>query len=432
MSAFSELGPLERKIVQRYSRFFSIHEIEQTPVLQWALGALLIGLFVTFSIWVNSGAISVSTAQEGRAACWPYFQNCEGLYFLEALPYYSQTTLYSLFFGIMLLVIYFMWQKQWVYAHMGILVLYIWKAFTMFAVTAAFAGNYDYYDIIIGGVLLFFPHKEAFTKLAFVLLYFLASTIKIHEGWITASYFTSLVGGMPWFNGVLSPLAPLASNFVIVAQMVGCWFLLSRRPVVQRTAVVFFVFFHLYSITLVSYRYPATALTMLLVLFGPLYRYSPLSFGRKAAAGWFLVGLLFFFQLLPKMVPGDQKWTLEANQYGLNMFEANHQCRSQIVYEFADGKKLTSRYEPRRAWDRCNPYYQWLRIHRYCEYGGVVRARWTFDHSINGHPFYRIVDAEDACQLTYKPLSHNPWIITPKEGAPPIGRPLKNPYDLAR
>ncbi|MDO8481966.1 MAG: hypothetical protein Q7S75_02705 [bacterium] len=423
--SFLELLPFERKFVGWYRRFFSIQEIEQQSILQWALGALLLGLFVTFYGWIYSDAISTSTAAAGKASCWPYFQNCDWLYVLQALPYYSQTNLYTVFFGIMLLVVYFMWRRQWVYAHMGILVLYMWKVFIMFAVSSALAANYDYYDIVIGAAILFFPHKEVFAKLSFVLLYFLAGTIKIHEGWITASYFTTLVGGLPWFNNTM---APLATNIVIMEQIIGSWFLLSRRPSIQRIAVALFVFFHLYSTILVGYRYPSTALTMLLVLFGPLYRYTPLPFDRKATMGWLLVVLLFILQSLAFIVPGDQKWTLEANQYGLNMFEANHQCQSKVVYELDNGKQITSTYESRMSRDRCSPYVQWLRIHKYCEYGGVASARWTFNHSINGHPFYRIVDVLDACQLTYKPFSHNPWIVTPKESAPAIGRPLQDPY----
>ncbi|MDP3779528.1 MAG: hypothetical protein Q8R30_05835 [bacterium] len=428
-NSFLELSPFERKIAQRYRRFFSIQEIEEQPILQWGLGALLLALFITFYEWVSSSAISVSTAMAGDASCWPYFQHCDGLYVLKTLPFYSQTTLYAFFFGIMLLVVYFMWRQKWVYAHMGMLVLYVWKFFVMFAVSAAVAGNFDYYDIVIGAVLLFLPYKEVFAKLAFVALYSLAGTVKIHEGWITASYFTTLVGGMPWFN---SALAPLATNVVIAAEIAGAWFLLSRRLTFQRIAVSFFVFFHLYSITMVAYRYPSSTLIMLLVLFGPLYQYTPPPLNRRAIVGWLFVVFLFFFQFLPKMIHGDDKWTLEANQYGLYMFGANHQCRSRVVYDLPDGKQATTTYESPHALDRCNPYVHWLRIQRRCEYGGAVKAHWTFDHSINGHPFYRIVNVSDACVLTYKPLSHNSWIQIPGEGAPAIGRPLQDPYGTIR
>ncbi len=425
--SFLSLSLFERKILKWYRRFFSIQEIEQQPILQWAFGALLLAFFTTFYGWANSTAISHSTAMAGRASCWPYFQHCDRLYFLEALPYYSQTTLYAFFFGIMLLVIYFIWQQQWVYVHMAMMVLYLWKVFVMFAVSATLAANYDYFSIVIGTILLFFPYKEVFAKIAFVVLYFFAGTVKIHEGWITASYFTTLIGGMPWFN---STFAPFMTNIVIVGEIVGAWFLLSRRPYFQHIALSFFIFFHLYSIILVAYRYPSTAFTILLVLFGPMYRYTPPVFNRRAIFGWLFIILLFFFQFLPKMVYGDQKWTLEANQYGLNMFEANHQCRSRIIYELDNGKQATSTYESTKAWDRCDPYKVWLTIQRHCDYAGVHTARWTFDHSINGHPFYRIVDVPDACVLTYKPLSHNSWIHIPGEGARVIGRPLKNPYNL--
>jgi len=253
----------------------------------------------------------------------------------------------------------------------------------------------------------------------------LAGSVKIHEGWITASYFTTLVGGLPLSTSIL---APLATNMVIAAEIVGGWFLLSDRPRLQRAALAFFIFFHLYSIGMVGYRYPTTTLTMLLVLFGPMYRYTLPPLNRKSVAGWLFVASLFVFQFLPKIIAGDEKWTLEGYQYGLNMFNANHQCRSLVIYDYAGGKQATTTYESQNAVDRCSPYLHWLRIQRQCGYGGAVKAKWIFDHSINGHPFYRIVDVQDACPLTYKPFSHNSWIQIPGEGASVIGRPLEDPY----
>lgn len=428
MSIIGRLIGVEDKLTRTYRRLFFIDEIEQSAVLQWALGALLLALFVTFNRWADSDAISVSTAQAGRAICWPYFQGCDSLYFLQSLPYYTQSTLYALFFGIILLAIYFMWKRQWVYAHQCVLMLFLWKAFVMFVLTAELSLNYDYYDIVLGFVILFLPHKEVFAKIAFVALYFLAGTIKIHEGWIAATYFTTLVGGMPW---IANSLAPLATNIVIFEQIVGSWFLLSRRMFVQRLTLAFFIFFHLYSIALVTYRYPATALTILLILFGPLYRHTSIPLDRKAIAGWAFIAIMFVLQFIPIVLIDDHRWTLETNQYGLNMFEANHQCRSKTVLEMSDGKQVTSLYESQKAWDRCNPYPIWLWIHRYCESRQVTKARWTFDHSINGHPFYRIIDLEDACLVDYNPLAQNEWIISPFEGAAAVGRPLKNPYGPA-
>ncbi len=425
-----DISSVEATFVSRYRRIFSVKEIEDTPVLQWALGALMLGIFVSFYTWINSAAISVSTALSGNAACWPYFQDCERLYFLEALPYYSQTTLYSFFFGVFLLVVYYMWRGDWTRVHMGILSLFLWKLFAMFVLSPGLAANYDYYDVVMGVVILLLPNKEAFAKVTFVLLYFLSATVKIHEGWIAASYFTTLVGGLPWISAAL---APVATNIVIVEQIIGSWFLLSKKKLAQRLAFAFFVFFHLYSIVLVGYRYPSTALTMLVVLFGPMYRFTQVSFNRTTIVNWIFIVLLFVLQFLPIIaVPGDQRITLEANSYGFNMFEANHQCVSRVVYTLPGGETTTRVFESDKAWDRCNPYMSWLQIKNQCDAGTATAAAWTFDHSINGHPFYRIVDVENACTLTYQPLSHNAWIKTPEEGAAVIGRPLKNPYQESR
>ena len=45
-------------------------------------------------------------------------------------------------------------------------------------------------DIVFTAVVLFVPHKLFFLRLSYVVLYFLAGTIKFDEGWILGTYFT--------------------------------------------------------------------------------------------------------------------------------------------------------------------------------------------------------------------------------------------------
>ena len=96
-----------KEFVAAYKRWFRIHEIESSPVLQWSFGAILFFFFLTFSSWDNSYSITVEAAKTGAAVCWPYFQSCTNLFFLHSLPYgYSETTLYMVLYGIMLLIVY--------------------------------------------------------------------------------------------------------------------------------------------------------------------------------------------------------------------------------------------------------------------------------------------------------------------------------------
>lgn len=416
----------EQKFFSWYRRFFSIEEIEQSSVLHWVFGAILLGFYVTFFRWNDSSMFTVEAVKKGTYICWPFFQNCGNWYFLSNLPYgYSQTTLYMFFFVAMVLIILAMWQKEWVAAHILMMILFIWEVSAML-LTMAFSANYWYFHLIYTFVLLFLSSKLFFLRFFFVLFYFLAGSVKIHEGWILGTYFTSLETGLPIIPNIL---APLITNAVLFMEIVGSWFLLSNRAALQRVSLGYFLVFHLYSGILVNYTYPTIALPLLLILFGPLNSVFP-PFDKKAILGWTLALALIIIQLLPRLILGDAKMTLEGNKFGLYMFEANHQCISTTKIYLKNGTIEESRNESASARARCDPYRYWFPLKQTCKRkaADVERMSWQFDHSINGGPFYRIVDAGNVCVLEYQPFRHNQWILLPENDAPIIGYPVKNFY----
>ncbi len=421
-------GRIERRILAWYYRFFGIHEIENSLTLKILFGTLLVSVHQSFYLWIYSDAISTSAYEAGTHLCWPYFQNCGAHYILTALPFgYSQTILYMAFFGVFALIGYLIYKKEWLLAHFFTVLIWVWKFVVMFILTKRFGGNYNYYDTLLLFMLLFIPFKLFFLRLGFVVFYFLASTIKIHSSWILGSYFTTLAAGLPIFGNTL---APLMTNLVIFMQIVGVWFLLSKNKLLQGLALSYFIAFHLYSGIFVGYRYPTAALVTLIVLFG-LHRESvPVPLSRKSLAGWIFLGLLFFAQMIPlAIIPGDQKMTLEGNMYGFYMFEANHQCISKIVVHRKDGTLENVETSSGAAYFRCDPYDVWFALKHKCDRSTTIdRVEWTHDHSINGGPYYRIVDVPDACVLNYSPFSHNEWIKLPKDNPVIIGYPRKNHF----
>ncbi len=421
-------SPREQKFLSWYKKFFSITEIETSVTLQWVFGALLLTYYTTFSDFAKSSLITVESYLNNSYLCWPYFQNCGEYYFLSNLPHgYSQPILYSFFFGVMSLVALLMWKKDWVLAHILLSILFIWKFIVIFILSGAASGNYDYFDIIFSFVLLALPYKLFFLRLSFVLLYFLAATIKIHDGWILGTYFTTLQTGLPIFP---NSLTPLFSNVVIFMQIVGVWFLLSSNKLLQRGALIYFLCFHFYSGILVYYRYLTTAIPILFLLFGPAYSALKIPINKKAIAGWTFAALLFFLQAIPFLIEGDQKVTLEGNKYGLYMFEANHQCVSKQIVYLEDGTEENIDIESHLARERCDPYLYWFRTKQLCKrYPSISKITWTFDHSINGDPFYRIIDEENVCDLEYSAFKHNSWIKLKNDESTLIGYPLKNVYE---
>jgi hypothetical protein len=234
-------------------------------------------------------------------------------------------------------------------------------------------------------------------------------------------------------------------------QIVGAWFLISKYRLLQRTALVYFTIFHLYSGILVFAMYPTITLPSLLILYGPAYRYTPIPFSKKAIAGWIVIALVLIFQILGFITPGDRRITLEGNRFGMFMFEANHQCVATITtysntplkpqatgcsgfYCLASSTVSTqgdqwvrvNRQESADAWNRCDPYEWWEKLHEKCT-RGVTRISLTFDHSINGGPFYRIVDLSNICSVNYQLFRHNDWIMMPPQ-AQIVGYPVENFY----
>ncbi len=418
---YEALFPRIRRI---YSALFSVAEIEKSPALQWAVGAIISSYAMSFTYWFYRTDTTVEGIREGTNICWPYFQSCQEFLFLHTLPHgYSQPLLYMLFFGLMLLSIYGLYKRDYFLAHVALLPLFLWHFSVSFFVTSSLLGNYDYYLIVFAITLLFLPYKTYFLRLFIVLLYFISVVAKIHPAWVIGSYFSALHTGLPLFS---KWAIPFWTNLVMFMETVGTWFLLSNNRYLQRGALVFFVVFHLYSGLLVGYHYPAVVLPFLLIFFGMFNQHVPPPLQRRAIAGWLLVVFLVCAPFIPRSISGDEKLTLEGNSYGLFMFESNHQCISEAQVIFAEGhtraidkQSINSRY-------RCDPYYFWSQLKRECLGSGVERMSWTFDHSINGGPFYRIVNVSDICTLDYKPFGHNEWIQA--EGAEVVGYPVENVY----
>jgi len=412
---------------QRYDKWFSVEEIYNSKVLQACLAAVLFAYFLTFNVWINDFRMSVEAVKEGAHICWPYFTSCGDWYFLSTLPHgYTGALFYMGLFGLIGWSAWAMLNQQWRLAHVLMWPLLLWKALTVFVLSMAQVGNYEYYHLAFSIILLALPHKSFFLKFTVVWFYFLSVAAKIHPTWTLGVYFSSLKTGLPLFP---DNLMPVWTNAVILLEMIGAWWLLGPKTKWQRLVVVLFVFFHLYSGLLVQYRYPATVLPVLFILFGPWYVYQAVPTGWKTLPGWILMLLLGIGQSMSHFIAGDEKMTLEGNFYGLYMFEANHQCVERSV-AYREGLEPTENVtESFRARYRCDPYRVWFKQRQQCENDPTInRIEVQFDHSINGGPFYRIVDVPNICDLDYKPFSHNDWIALPNKNVEPIGYPMKNYY----
>ncbi|MBP9782759.1 MAG: hypothetical protein KBC50_03460 [Candidatus Pacebacteria bacterium] len=373
---------------------------------------------ISFNSYAGEGLLSKISS----LPCFPHFQSCKTFFNITPLPYsYKESLLFTIIFSLITMGVIFLYKKKYYYAH-----IILWILFTVKILICLLnygLGNYDYYDLVLILIFLIYPSRRELIKVTFVILYFLASTIKIHEGWIAGTYFSSLYYGLPLIPFIL---IPAATNIVILMQMLGGWFLLSKNSKISTLAIYFFIFFHIYSAILVGFRYPFTSLFSLLIIFGvgiDKEKNIISSLKKERSYSFFLIIIiLFILQFVAIKIPGDQKITLEGNNYGLFMFEANHQCISTVTFN----KIIHTRFSY-DARNRCDPYvYLKMYQKQFCLKGDEKYA-WEFEHSINGNSFQKIIDEPDLCKLVYKPFVHNSWIKLESE-ATATGLPYKNIY----
>ena len=414
-----------------YYNFWALDEFETNQRLRWFCYVILFSMSAMFGQWSGRGIAFLNSRVSNGISCWPYYKDCSLLHELSVPP---DGNSYNILFIVMSFLIascgFSLLKKRYVTFHLIASCLFVIEFFFLFIWSTDYIANFNYYHIVLLFFLLFSAPRIQFLRVAFVFLYFLAGQVKFDAGWVLGSYFTTLVNGMAF---VPDSLAPMMCFLVVSLEVIGTWFLLSNRLALRFSALTLFTLFHLYSILYVGFRYPLFVVPPLFVLFATKEKfYFPASKMIKCrlGIGAFVIGLTI--HLLGDLIAGDEKITLEGYSYGLYMFDANHQCRSQVAIFKRDGNIDHITEELRTSMERCDPYRRWEKIKRVCQRDSQVnRIAWVFDHSINGRPFYRIIDVPNACQLSYQAFRHNNWILTPEEGAKIVGYPVKNVTNLS-
>lgn len=411
---------------QGYRRLFALDEIESDSVLQALHFVLLVGFFISFAAWLPANVATVNAVNNAKHTCLPFFQNCESLYIWNALPWsYDQSIWYAFLSSLLCLSGIFAFKKKWAWAHSFLILPFFWKLFYITVLTHSASVDFEYFHLPYVFIYLFVHRKLYFLRRVLSVLYLMAATMKFNESWVVGSYFSSLKLGMPLFADAL---IPYISNGIALFEIVTPWLLLSTRKSIRYPIISLWVVFHLYSIILVKFSYPAYCLPVLVVLF--LSDFSEKdqqpSFTRKSWMGWAFLGLILALSSVPHFMTGNRLYTLQAIKFGVGMFDANHQCVSDSTSFYKDGTSTHDIYQSQAAMKRCTPYEQFFQIKQWCKNEDITSVTWKFASSVNGGAFYQIVDVANACKLEYLPFSQNKWIQLPEDGAPIVGYPDKN------
>ncbi len=278
-----------------------------------------------------------------------------------------------------------------------------------------YSGHVMFYIAAINIVLLFLPNKIATLGWFLILTYVLSLGSKMTDSWFVGNLFRALDLGLPVVGDRYHTLAAWA---VMLTEGVIVWFLLSKHRLLKYGAITTLFIFHVYSILLIQYFFPAVAIVVLLAIFAtsPSPSIKPLSGKTKSQLPLMvLTVLLVLGQSISWLIPGDSRLTAEGKRFGLHMFNTTSHCYVTTKVTDREGIVHSNHYRGRRS-GYCEPYYQWYPLKQQCLYNGVSQAVLTMDIAINSEPYRRAVNQIDACKTEYHPLKHNGWItINPKK-----------------
>lgn len=410
-------------MLEVYRSLFSIDEIERDRGLQRLYWALIAGFFISFIFWVSDRTVTLEAVQSGTHVCLPYFQNCESLFFLSEVSWLSPAFLYAFLTLTLVGSMMFALRGNWLRANVLIWPAALWKIFYLGLLANGAGTDYEYFHLPVLFVFMISANKWYFSRLTFVVVYTLSATMKFDSSWIVGNYFSSLEFGLPLFPNVL---VPFITNAVSIFEIFTPWLLLSGNRKWRWFALASWIAFHIYSVQLVDFRYPLHCLTMVLALF---YE-APTSSWRKRThkdfASYMVLATLYLLTLLPAIIPGDAKYNLKSMKMGVRMFDANHQCTSSLVVTHKDGRTETIRLASKSAMKRCPPYVVWYQARNICRDSAIESVSWKFNSSVNGGPFYTLVDRANICGTRYEIFEKNDWFLEPEDSAPVAGYPKRN------
>lgn len=386
---------------------FHSHEIDGSKILQVCFWISLLGFFSMFSQYFYAPLWSNQAKNLGYLVCPAFFQDCHSLYFFDSIPYsYTQSYFFTILYCLIFASALFAYQRKWCLALIPMAVLFAIKFIFFLLLTDLSSIEFQYFHLPFVLVLLLFRDKLSYLKICYVLLFFLSVLPKLYEGWIVGSYFSSLYLGLAFVPKVL---IPLATNFVILLEILAPWMLL-RGGKQQKIALYALTGFHIYSTILVGYVYPTLCLPFLIVLFSGESTRVKINLTHPNLQSLSIL-LLLVANITPHLIDANIKYSLKYSRFGLNMFDANRQCIS--VEERYLGESLIKRTEESttNAMDRCSVYRRWAVLKNRCEkISEGEKLKWSYYMSIDGNPFYELVSESDICNTNYNYLSSNTWI----------------------
>jgi hypothetical protein len=410
-----------------------IDEIAADPALRFYGACLGLAHLLCFIKWRRQASV----LSDG-GVCWPFFEDCFRYRILDA----GQVDLVLWGFGaaalvsvvLFLLPPHFPADRAAIGAAKGaprtaVCAAYWWMVLLNVFKTLIYVQDYrlrmnqHYMLYAISAAFLFLPNKRHLLRYTMVAFYVWASTLKYNREWLSGD---ALHGDNPlWIPDALIPLSCL---YALILESFISWGTLSGRRWLAWASFGQLVLFHVVSWTVVGFFYPLLMFCLLAIF--PLTYVQPhpaeprsllASFWRGAAPRGAYAWVAFFscLQLVPVIIPGDEKLTGEGRIFSLHMIDAFVACEGAITVKFEDGSterlQIPDKSHPIRT--RCEPAFNFSVAKRICYERGEDARFADLDLAYrarrSGGTLRPLVAVKDFCaqDLSYDLWRPNDWIL---------------------
>lgn len=399
-----------------------IEEIRSDTAVRIYGALIMFGYFLCFVQW-RPMYIAKHMASPSEVYCWPFFENCFAYRPFTADQVHLIIVVYGIiaFLGIPL----FLSRKYCALGYWWLVMTTVFKTL-IYVQDYALRMNQHYMLYFITLVFLFLPYKRQLLRVTMVLFYFWASTLKFNVEWMSGEALTTKPLGVPW------RLLPASCVYAAILESLIVWGVLSANRRIFWFALSQLFLFHVMSWTVVGYFYP-TLMFALLAIF-PLTALIPDPTEPKSLLKSLFTGqqplviylfILFFscLQLIPVVMPGDEKITGEGRLFALHMIDAKVRCQGAITLKFKDGtsQEISIPLKDSIKRTQCEPAMNFSLAKRSCY---LYRADPNFKNldiyyearKATEENMRPLVDIKNFCDqdLSYHMLRPNDWIIRNK------------------
>jgi hypothetical protein len=397
-------------LTQALGRMFHVHEFNESPSLGFVFYALLMQSVLVFVSWRDAGILAARTVADNAHVCWPYFPSCGALSVFNDMPAgYSLGILYAAVGMCVVLACIYAFRHEWTKALIFFGVVTLFKFGMVYFATYTLPTNYNAFALYVSIALLCSRHKVFALKSIATVFYYLAAINKLHAGYLSGDVFTSLSLGLPFVPASLTHLAGLAFIALLLIAPTLLW---TESARIRKYASVALITFHTATITIVGFVYPILCIPLVLLAQGLSSASLPRFTIRTHGVLICIVSVMVIGQLFPLFITGDNRITGEGTKFGFSMYDANHQCTGYLErFTHTNASELTP-YQNGMAMGICDPYILWFKSRTLCAQKDTMRVALYMQHSINGGPYYEVVNEANICTLPYSLWSHNPWVHT--------------------